>query len=72
MFPVKVQVAVAGNEAVLIYNKDRSIKYQTSKSEEVKAIKRMMKGEVKRYMMATLTAGIIDLWPNEPIEEQDW
>jgi hypothetical protein len=50
---VKVQIAIAGNAPkpmALIYNKGRSIMYETEASSE---ILKLMAGEVKKYFNAS-------------------
>jgi hypothetical protein len=65
---VKVQVALAGDPNVLIYNEDRSIQAQFPASKEVLTL---MAGRVKAYFHSTLDEnGLLGL--DEEAPNQDW
>jgi hypothetical protein len=67
---VKVQISLFTNEAkpqVLVYNESRTVMWQ---GDAPKGLKKLMKGEPKKYFKATTGGKLIHL--GDEVEEQEW
>jgi hypothetical protein len=69
---VKVQIAVAGDPGVLVYNEDRSVEFMQYGQDAAKTMLRSQGGKPKAYWHATHRRSDGKLVLDKLAEEQDW
>ena len=70
---VKVQRALAGTRAVLIYNEDRTVMWQETDPKGCAGLERILRGRPKAYFEAELRPdGKIEVFSKLEAPEQPW